>query len=164
MEDAYPPIRAGFVDSREVLSRINAVLVVAGLNDTIFSIRDCNSTLFLLLFKKVLDRSALLPAAGQKRPASARAGSSRRDHLAKHCAHRPSALPPPHPQLFTWRLSGVVAEPSSKEDHATNYEILLSAISSDVLEMDLSHISPDQLAQGAGSNTHFTLVRDSENH
>ena len=37
---------------RQVLGRINAVLLTAGLNDNIFSIRDCNSSLFLLLFKK----------------------------------------------------------------------------------------------------------------
>jgi len=53
---------------REVLARINAVLVVAGLNDTIFSIRDCNSTLFLLLFKKASFSPPQAPSAVEASP------------------------------------------------------------------------------------------------
>eukprot|EP00966_Prymnesium_polylepis_P329404 7385113-Prymnesium_polylepis.2 len=39
-----------------VLSKINSVLVVAGLNDTVWSIRDCDSTLFVLVFKKLFGK------------------------------------------------------------------------------------------------------------
>ena len=38
-----------------VLSKVNQVLRLAGLNDTVWSIRDCDSPLFVLLFKKITD-------------------------------------------------------------------------------------------------------------
>jgi len=84
------------------LDRINAVLNAAGLDDTIFSLRDANSSLFLLLFKK----------------------------------------------LFARTLPGVQAAPVGEQEHAANYEVLLRAIGDDVLGMDLSHLSPTQLAAG----------------
>ena len=40
-----------------VLGRVNTVLVIAGLNDTVWSIRDCDSTLFHLVWKKLFLRS-----------------------------------------------------------------------------------------------------------
>jgi len=85
----------------EVLSRINSVLVVAGLNDNVWSVRDCDSTLFVLLFKKLFGK-----------------------------------------------LPGVIASPVSAAQHARNFEVVLRAVASDVLSMDLGHISPDALARG----------------
>ena len=85
----------------EVLSRINSVLVVAGLNDNVWSVRDCDSTLFVLLFKKLFGK-----------------------------------------------LPGVVASPVSAAQHARNFDVVLRAVASDVLSMDLGHISPDALARG----------------
>lgn len=38
-----------------VLSKVNQVLRLAGLNDTVWSIRDCDSPLFVLLYKKITD-------------------------------------------------------------------------------------------------------------
>lgn len=43
----------------------------------------------------------------------------------------------------------MITEPSSTEEHAANYKVLLHAISSDVLEIPLGHISPRALAEGA---------------
>ena len=85
----------------EVLSRINSVLVVAGLNDNVWSVRDCDSTLFVLLFKKLFGK-----------------------------------------------LPGVIASPVSPAQHARNFDVVLRAVASDVLSMDLGHISPDALARG----------------
>ena len=85
----------------EVLSRINSVLVVAGLNDNVWSVRDCDSTLFVLLFKKRFGK-----------------------------------------------LPGVIASPVSPAQHARNFDVVLRAVASDVLSMDLGHISPDALARG----------------
>ena len=39
-----------------VLGRVNTVLVIAGLNDTVWSIRDCDSTLFVLIYKKLVGK------------------------------------------------------------------------------------------------------------
>ena len=39
-----------------VLSKVNSVLVNAGLNDTVWSIRDCDSTLFMLMYKKLVGK------------------------------------------------------------------------------------------------------------
>ena len=39
-----------------VLSKVNQVLVSAGLNDTVWSIRDCDSTLFVLVYKKLVGK------------------------------------------------------------------------------------------------------------
>ena len=44
------------VERQSVLSKINSVLVVAGLNDTVWSIRDCDSTLFVLVYKKLFGK------------------------------------------------------------------------------------------------------------
>lgn len=176
---------------REVLARINAVLVVAGLNDTIFSIRDCNSTLFLLLFKKASFSPPQAPSAVEASPMRECYGGACQARRPRplggpvHCirmhplllscrsllgaGHQPHAPcpsavalaadepfpPPPSPptpsrrQLFTWRLSGVITDPSSTEEHEANYAVLLNAISSDVLEIPLGHISPRALAEGA---------------
>jgi hypothetical protein len=103
---------------REVLARINAVLVVAGLNDTIFSIRDCDSTLFLLLFKKARPpRTAeRAPCFGAQCPP--RSGRGDAPHIIARCMslhpiplccsflgvrQPPLSLvaipPPPHPRL-----------------------------------------------------------------
>ena len=41
---------------QSVLSKVNQVLVNAGLNDTVWSIRDCDSTLFYLVFKKLFGK------------------------------------------------------------------------------------------------------------
>ena len=46
-----------------VLSKVNQVLLDAGLNDTVWSIRDCDSTLFVLMYKKLVGKVS--------RPASA---------------------------------------------------------------------------------------------
>ena len=39
-----------------VLDRVNTALVLAGLNDTVWSIRDCDSTLFVLMDKKLVGK------------------------------------------------------------------------------------------------------------
>ena len=39
-----------------VLDRVNTALVLAGLNDTVWSIRDCDSTLFVLMYKKLVGK------------------------------------------------------------------------------------------------------------
>ena len=39
-----------------VLSKVNQVLLDAGLNDTVWSIRDCDSTLFVLMLKKLIGK------------------------------------------------------------------------------------------------------------
>ena len=39
-----------------VLSKVNQVLLNAGLNDTVWSIRDCDSTLFVLMYKKLVGK------------------------------------------------------------------------------------------------------------
>ena len=44
------------VAKQGVLSKVNAVLRSAGLNDTVWSIRDCDSTLFVLLYKKLVGK------------------------------------------------------------------------------------------------------------
>ena len=41
---------------QSVLYEVNQVLVKAGLNDTVWSIRDCDSTLFVLIFKKLVGK------------------------------------------------------------------------------------------------------------
>ena len=41
---------------QSVLSKVNQVLVNAGLNDTVWSIRDCDSTLFVLMYKKLVGK------------------------------------------------------------------------------------------------------------
>ena len=41
---------------QSVLSKVNQVLVNAGLNDTVWSIRDCDSTLFVLMLKKLIGK------------------------------------------------------------------------------------------------------------
>lgn len=43
-------------DRRAVLSKVNQVLVNAGLNDTVWSVRDCDSTLFVLMYKKLVGK------------------------------------------------------------------------------------------------------------
>ncbi|KAL1498627.1 hypothetical protein AB1Y20_013940 [Prymnesium parvum] len=86
---------------QNVLAKINSVLLIAGLNDTVWSIRDCDSTLFVLVYKKLFGK-----------------------------------------------LPGILTSPASLDEHTHNFGIVLSAISCDVLEMDLSHISPQELAQG----------------
>ncbi len=91
------------LDASAVLARVNHVLHLASVPDQIHSLADADSTLFLLLFRK----------------------------------------------LFLWRLPNAHAQPSNPDEHAHNYALLLKAISSDVLQMDLSHISPQQLAAGA---------------
>jgi len=99
---AHPPdMSTARSRAAEVLSRINSVLVVAGLNDNVWSVRDCDSTLFVLLFKKLFGK-----------------------------------------------LPGVIASPVSAAQHARNFEVVLRAVASDVLSMDLGHISPDALARG----------------
>ena len=40
----------------DVLSRINSVLDASGLNDCVWSVRDCDSTLFVLIFKKLVGK------------------------------------------------------------------------------------------------------------
>ena len=39
-----------------VLSKVNQVLMDSGLNDTVWSIRDCDSTLFVLVYKKLVGK------------------------------------------------------------------------------------------------------------
>ena len=39
-----------------MLDRVNTALVLAGLNDTVWSIRDCDSTLFVLMYKKLVGK------------------------------------------------------------------------------------------------------------
>ena len=39
-----------------VLSKVNQVLVDSGLNDTVWSIRDCDSVLFVLVYKKLVGK------------------------------------------------------------------------------------------------------------
>ena len=85
----------------DVLSRINSVLVVAGLNDNVWSVRDCDSTLFVLIFKKLFGK-----------------------------------------------LPGIFSSPISVEEHASNFKTVLTAVATDVLDMDLTHISPEALARG----------------
>jgi hypothetical protein len=41
---------------QSVLSKVNQVLLNAGLNDTVWSIRDCDSTLFVLMYKKLVGK------------------------------------------------------------------------------------------------------------
>lgn len=85
----------------DVLSRINSVLDASGLNDCVWSVRDCDSTLFVLIFKKLFGK-----------------------------------------------LPGIVTSPVSPAEHARNFDVVLRAVATDVLDMDLTHISPDALARG----------------
>ena len=41
---------------QSVLSKVNQCLLNAGLNDTVWSIRDCDSTLFVLMYKKLVGK------------------------------------------------------------------------------------------------------------
>ena len=84
---------------KDVLSKVNEVLVVAGLNDNVWSIRDCDSMLFGLMYKKLFGK-----------------------------------------------LPGVNPSPASAADHQRNFEAVVAAVSSSVLDIDLSHISPSALA------------------
>lgn len=44
------------VAKASVLSSVNQVLLKSGLNDTVWSIRDCDSTLFVLMYKKLVGK------------------------------------------------------------------------------------------------------------
>ena len=41
---------------QSVLTKVNSVLATAGLNDTVWSVRDCDSTLFVLMYKKIVGK------------------------------------------------------------------------------------------------------------
>ena len=43
---------------QSVLTKVNTVLATAGLNDTVWSVRDCDSTLFVLLYKKIVGKAS----------------------------------------------------------------------------------------------------------
>ena len=49
----------------QVLSKVNQVLATAGLNDTVWSVRDCDSTLFVLMYKKIVGVGKLQGVATQ---------------------------------------------------------------------------------------------------
>ena len=40
----------------------DTVLATAGLNDTVWSVRDCDSTLFVLMYKKIVGKASLAAA------------------------------------------------------------------------------------------------------
>ena len=89
-------------EKQQVLSKVNSTLTSAGLNDTVWSIRDCDSTLFLLMYKKLVGK-----------------------------------------------LSGAISVPMSAAEHATNFEIVLAAISADPANSSsLDGISAKALADG----------------
>ena len=60
-------LRTMALTKKDVLSKVNEVLVVAGLNDNVWSIRDCDSMLFGLMYKKLFGK---LPGVNPS-PASA---------------------------------------------------------------------------------------------
>jgi hypothetical protein len=45
---------------QSVLTKVNTVLATAGLNDTVWSVRDCDSTLFVLMYKKIVGKASFL--------------------------------------------------------------------------------------------------------
>ena len=63
---------------QSVLYEVNQVLVKAGLNDTVWSIRDCDSTLFVLIFKKLVGKVSAenMPSASIERLAAAAAAAA----------------------------------------------------------------------------------------
>ena len=67
---------------KDVLSKVNEVLVVAGLNDNVWSIRDCDSTLFVLMLKKLIGKVRAHTLARQI--ARAHPAFSR---IYSHCLH-----------------------------------------------------------------------------
>ena len=72
-----------------VLSKVNQVLLDAGLNDTVWSIRDCDSTLFVLMYKKLVGKVSR-PASAHSRTLQAR----RRAAPRRRKSTSPRVLPP----------------------------------------------------------------------
>ena len=89
----------------QVLSKVNQVLATAGLNDTVWSVRDCDSTLFVLMYKKIVG---------------------------------------------VGKLQGVATQPTSTEEHARNFSIVLNELSAldDVPTLGVSGIEAHALAEG----------------
>ena len=73
---------------QSVLSKVNQVLVNAGLNDTVWSIRDCDSTLFVLMYKKLVGK--VRRGAKCRMNARANGRGPRLQNGAQRPRHRPS--------------------------------------------------------------------------
>ena len=76
---------------QSVLTKVNTVLATAGLNDTVWSVRDCDSTLFVLMYKKIVGKASF---GVQKLPAHQSSSVSSR--LARAPRFRPVLGGCPH--------------------------------------------------------------------
>lgn len=153
---------------QSVLTKVNSVLATAGLNDTVWSVRDCDSTLFVLMYKKIVGK-----VRHQHRMpfhcfslSQVHHGLSTAVHLFASCLHtRPACVSPQHshsslscPCISTsvrgvapsTQLPGVATQPTSPEEHAKNFGIVITALGEleDGPSLETSGLDATALAEG----------------